>query len=46
MKKTYATPTIAETGSVITETRGAITGGDDPGVDKQLMPEGSIGFNL
>lgn len=46
MKKTYSTPAIAESGSVISETRGTIDDGNDAGGVQKLLPEGSVGFNL
>lgn len=46
MKKTYATPTVAECGDVIIETRGAVVPGKDIGNGQLGTPEGSVGYNL
>lgn len=46
MKKIYATPTVAECGDVIIETRGAVVPGKDIGNGQLETPEGSVGYNL
>jgi hypothetical protein len=44
MKKTYATPAVVMTGTVVNETTNAITGDAEPGGFKS--PVGGVGFNL
>ena len=46
MKKTYASPTLIESGKILLDTRGETDPGDDDGNALKGMAEGSVGFNL